>query len=284
MTDQNAVTTLAQLNITPETLIPVLGAYGLRMLGALLIFLIGRWLVKMGVSFARRLMRRAHVDDTLVVFGGNVIYAVGLTLVIVAAIGQMGVETTSIAAAIAAAGLAIGLALQGSLSNLAAGVMIIIFRPFKVGDYIEAAGVGGTVYDLSILTTRLRTPDNRIVVIPNNSVTAGAIINFTATGSRRLDLSFTIGYDDDLKKAKDILREILDSETRILPSPAPLIAVSELAENGVTLVARPWVKTSDYWSVRFDFLEAAKIAFDAQGISLALPQRKIQILEAKAIA
>lgn len=252
--------------------------YGLKVLAAIAIFIVGKWLAKRFVNFVKKLMAKASVDETLVSFAGNIIYALTLAFVIIAALSQLGVETTSLAAIIAAAGLAIGLALQGSLSNLAAGVMIILFRPFKIGDYIEAAGAAGTVEDISIFTTVFKTPDNRQIIIPNNAITSGNIVNISAKPERRVDLVVGVGYDDDLKKVKDILNKIVESDSRVLKDKETTIAVSELADSSVNLVVRPWVKTEDYWGVYFDLTEQIKVTFDKEGISIPYPQRDVHVV------
>lgn len=251
--------------------------YGLKVLGALAIFFIGKWAVRMGSNLCKKLMEKANVDKTLVSFAGNIIYALGLTFVVIAAIGQLGVQTTSLAAIIAAAGLAIGLALQGSLSNLAAGVMIILFRPFRVGNYVEAAGTAGTVHDLNIFTTTLKTPDNKIIIVPNSKITDGNITNYSAQDRRRVDMVFGIGYGDDIKKAKEILKAIADADERILKDPEVQIAVSELGESSVNFVMRPWVKSGDFWPVKFDVTEKVKMEFDKNGISIPFPQRDVHV-------
>lgn len=251
--------------------------YGLKLLGALAIFFIGKWAVRMGSNLCKKLMEKANVDKTLVSFGGNIVYALGLTFVVIAAIGQLGVQTTSLAAIIAAAGLAIGLALQGSLSNLAAGVMIILFRPFRVGNYVEAAGTAGTVHDLNIFTTTLKTPDNKIIIVPNSKITDGNITNYSAQNQRRVDMVFGIGYGDDIKKAKEILHAIADADERILKDPEVQIAVSELGESSVNFVMRPWVKSGDFWDVKFDVTEKVKMEFDKNGISIPFPQRDVHV-------
>ena len=254
-------------------------AYGLRIITALAIFIIGRWIAKAITGFFRKMLSKAQADDMLVGFLGNIAYGLILTFVVIAALSQLGIETTSLAAILAAAGLAIGLALQGSLSNFAAGVMIVIFRPFAKGDYIEAAGTAGSVHDISIFTTTLKTPDNKTVIIPNSSVTGGNITNFSAEAKRRVDLVFGIGYNDDIKKAKQVLEGILAADERVLEDPASTVAVSELADSSVNFVVRPWVKTADYWDVYWDITEAVKESFDKEGISIPFPQQDVYMHE-----
>lgn len=265
------------IDIDMGTLYELALAYGVKFITALCIFLIGKWVARTITKFACRLMEKSKVDKTLVSFAENVMYAIMLTFVVVAALGQLGIETTSIAAVLAAAGLAVGLALQGSLSNLAAGVMIILFRPFKVGDYIDAAGVSGSVDDLNIFTTTLKTPDNKSIIVPNNSITSGNITNFSARDTRRIDMVFGIGYDDDIKKAKKLFEKLVKADKRILDDPAPTIAVSELADSSVNFVVRPWVKSEDYWAVKFELTEKIKLEMDKAGLSIPFPQQDIHI-------
>lgn len=260
-----------------EMIMGYVSLYGLKILAALAILIIGRIVVKAGANFVKKMMTRANVDKTLVSFLGNILYGLGLAFVIIATLSQIGVETASLAAVIAAAGLAIGLALQGSLSNLAAGVVIILFRFFRVGDYIEAAGTSGTVEDMNIFTTTLKTPDSKSVIVPNADITSGNIINYSAYPTRRCDLVFGIGYDDDMKKAKEIIEKTLKADERVLEDPEPTIFVSELGDSSVNITARPWVDRADLWPFKFDILEAVKAAFDKEGISIPFPQRDVHL-------
>ena len=223
------------------------------------------------------LLARKNVDAMLVSFSGNIVYVAMLLFVVIAALSQLGVQTTSIIAMVGAAGLAIGLSLQNSLSNVAAGMMIIFFRPFKVGDYIEAAGVSGTVEGIQIFSTQMRSADNKAIIVPNASITSGNIVNYSAKGERRVDLVFAISYDDDIIKAKRIMKELLDRDERILKDPEPVIAVSELADYSVKLVVRPWVRTDDYWIVYSSLMEAVKLRFDEEGIKIPYPQRDVYV-------
>lgn len=268
--------------IDTQTIVEYASLYGVKLLSALAIFIIGKWVSKKIVALVKKAMEKGKVDDTLISFGGNVIYALMLTFVVIAALSQVGIETTSMAAAIAAAGLAIGLALQGSLSNLAAGVMIILFRPFKIGDYIEAAGTSGTVEDISIFTTTLKTPDNKEVIVPNGGITSGNITNYSAKDTRRIDLVIGVGYDDDLKKVRKTLEKVLKAEKRLLAEPEPTIAVSELGDSSVNFVVRPWVNSSEYWPTRFALIEAIKTTFDKEGITIPFPQRDVHVVDEKA--
>jgi len=258
--------------------------YGLKVLAAIAIFIIGKWVAKKLVNVAKKLMLKAKIDETLVSFMGNILFGLTLAFVVIAALSQLGVETTSLAAIIAAAGLAVGLALQGSLSNLAAGVMIILFRPFKIGDFVEAGGTAGTIEEISIFTTIFRTPDNKQVIVPNNAITDGIITNVSAKPERRVDLVIGVGYDDDLSKVKSVLKKVVSADKRVLKDKDITIAVSELADSSVNLVVRPWVKTEDYWGVYFDLTETIKTTFDKEGISIPYPQRDLHIVSGEAAA
>jgi small conductance mechanosensitive channel len=251
--------------------------FGVDLIAAIAIFVIGRWIANIVTKAIRRLMERADVEPTLVKFLSNIIRTLLLLFVILAAISQLGVQTTSLIAVLGAAGLAVGLALQGSLSNFAAGVLIIIFRPYKVGDYIEAAGTAGTVDEVQIFTTVLKTPDNKKIIVPNSQITGDTITNYSAHDTRRVDFTFGIGYGDDIDKAKKIIEEVLTSDERVLKDPAPQIVVSELADSSVNIVARPWAAAADYWGLKFDVTETVKKRFDAAGISIPFPQRDVHI-------
>ncbi|TVQ85073.1 MAG: mechanosensitive ion channel family protein [Micavibrio sp.] len=253
------------INIDTGMLYELTLTYGVRLLTGVAIFYIGRWASGVISRLIRKGMERARLDKTIVTFVSNIAYYALFGFSIIAALSHMGIETTSLAALVAAAGLAVGLALQGSLSNFASGVMIVIFRPFRVGHFIEAAGTAGTVEALSIFTTTLRTPDNKIIIVPNKNISGGNITNHSAKKTRRIDLTFNIGYDDDLKKARKILEKLLKSDARILADPAPEIAVAELAEARIELAVRPWVKVKDVWEVRCALLEGVKREFDKAG-------------------
>jgi len=259
----------------------LLTIYGLKVIAAVVVFVVGRWIAKGLTKFAEKVMNKRRVDTTIVSFVANMTYIALLVFVVLAALGQLGIQTTSFIAVIGAAGLAIGLALQGSLANFAAGFLMIIFRPFKVGDYIEGAGVGGTVEVIQIFTTQLKTPDNKTVIIPNASLTAGNITNYSAKGTRRVDLVFGIGYGDDIDHAKKVIMDVLAKEERILKDPATTIGVVELADSSVNFAVRPWVKADDYWNVYFNLTENIKKSFDAQGISIPFPQRDVHMYEHK---
>jgi len=249
--------------------------WGINIIMALLTFIVGKYIVGVIANIISALMTRANVDNILVNFVHSIIKTMLLLFVIVASLNQLGVDTTSLIALIGAAGLAIGLSLQGTLQNLAAGVMLIIFRPFKDGDFIEAAGVLGTVEHIQIFNTIMRTGDNREIIVPNGSIFGGTITNFSAKTTRRVDMVFGIGYDDDIRKAKEIITNILDADDRVLSDPAPLVAVAELADSSVNFNVRPWCKSSDYWDLYYDVHEKIKLAFDKQGISIPYPQMDI---------
>lgn len=269
-------------NIQLDGISELVTLYGIKILVALAIFFIGKWIARKATNMVERMMDKASIDPTLTKFAGNILYGLALAFIVIAVLSQLGIETTSLAAVIAAAGLAIGLALQGSLANFAAGVLIILFRPFKNGDYIEAAGTAGTVEEISIFTTKLKTPDNKQVIVPNAQITNDNIINYSAKPTRRIDLVVGVGYDDDLKKVRKTLESILKKENRLLADPEPVIAVSELGDSSVNFVVRPWVNTEDYWAVRFDLTESIKATFDKEGISIPFPQRDVHVIDSSA--
>jgi len=271
-------------SIDPGVITTYAVEYGTALIMAAVIFILGRWVAGMVTRMTKLAMGRAKLDATLVSFLGNLVYGLLLAFVVIAALSQLGVETTALAAIFAAAGLAIGLALQGSLANFAAGVLLIAFRPFKVGDFVEMAGTAGVVEEVNIFTTHLRTGDNKAIIVPNAAVTGGIITNYSAKDTRRVDMVFGIGYDDDIKAAKQLLTRLVEADERILKDPAPTIAVAELGESSVDFVVRPWVKADDYWAVKFDLTETVKQEFDSAGISIPYPQRDVHVREAKAQA
>ncbi len=255
--------------------------YGLDVIAAIVIFVVGKWLARIIAGIMEKLMIKSKVDATLAHFIRNLTYVGLVVFVIIAAINKLGVETTSMVAVIGAAGLAVGLALQGSLANFAAGVLLILFKPFKVGDFIEAGGTMGTVKEIQIFTTILDHFDNRRIVIPNAKVTSDLITNFTAIEKRRVDLVFGISYTDDMKAAKDALMKVVTSDSRVLKDPAPVVAVSELADSSVNLVCRPYVKPTDYWAVYFDVTEKGKLALEKAGCTIPFPQSDVHIYQEK---
>lgn len=247
---------------------------------AIVIFIVGRLVAKGLVKVIERLLRNAKVDAMLIDFIGSIAKAVLLLFVIIASLDKLGVNTTSLIAMLGAAGLAVGLALQGSLQNFAAGVMLIIFRPFKIGDYVEAGGTTGTVEKITIFNTIILSPDNREIIIPNGAVYGGTITNFSARDTRRIDMVFGIGYGDDIKKAKEILMQAMESDERILKDPAPVVALAELGDSSVNFMVRPWVKRTDYGNVKYALNEHIKSAFDEKGISIPFPQMDIHTHQA----
>lgn len=245
---------------------------------AIAIFVIGKWVVKIIVSLVKKLLNRSEsMDEMLVNFIGSIINAVLILFVIIASLDQLGVDTTSLVALIGAAGLAIGLALQGSMQNFAAGVMILVFKPFKSGDFIDAGGVMGVVENVQIFSTTMRTGDNKEVIVPNGGIYGGAITNFSARDTRRVDMVFGIGYDDDIRQAKSILEKLVAEDERILKDPAPVVALSELGDSSVNFVVRPWVNSGDYWNVLWEMNEKVKTEFDAAGISIPYPQMDVHL-------
>jgi small conductance mechanosensitive channel len=256
--------------------------WGVQIAIAITIFIVGKIIARMISNLIKKAMSRAGSDQILVDFIGNIIYALLIVAVVLAAIDSLGVNVTSLMAIVAAAGLAIGLALKDSLSNFAAGVMIIIFRPFKAGDYITAGGVSGTVDEIDLFATMMHTGDNQRIIVPNSAIMGGTITNTSALPTRRIDLIFGIGYDDSIGQARDIMMAIMEADERILKDPAPSISVGELAESSINLKVRPWVNSEDYWSVRPDLLEKIKIGFDEAGISIPYPQQDVHMHEVKA--
>ncbi|WP_026377430.1 mechanosensitive ion channel family protein [Aestuariibacter salexigens] len=254
--------------------------WGINIVMALLIFIIGRIVVNVLVGLFGKVMSKSKWDDMLIDFVKSIISAILMLFVIVASLDQLGVDTTSLVAILGAAGLAIGLSLQGSLQNFAAGVMLLVFRPFKAGDFVETAGVMGTVKSISIFTTIMTTPDNKEIIVPNGKIYGDNIINYSAKDTRRVDMVIGIAYDADLLKAKNILNEMVEADERILKDPAPKVAVSELADSSVNFVVRPWVKSEDYWGVKFDFTEAVKLRFDQEGIGIPFPQMDVHLHKA----
>jgi small conductance mechanosensitive channel len=244
--------------------------YALSVVAAIVIFLVGRWVAGLVRRLLKRLMGRRGTDVTLISFLSNMAYALMLAFVIIAALSRLGIETTSLIAVLGAAGLAVGLALQGSLSNFAAGVMLIVFRPFKVGDFVEAGGVTGGVREITIFTTVMTTPDNKTIIVPNGKIIGDVITNYTKQEMRRIDLDFSVAHGSDLLRAKNLLMEIIAADPRVLAEPAPFVGVLEINERGVRFTVRPWAKTTDYWDVYFDLTEAMKLRFDAEGMRPAV--------------
>ncbi|KAA1247503.1 mechanosensitive ion channel family protein [Aquimarina sp. RZ0] len=255
--------------------------FGPKVIGAILIWIIGSWIIKKLMKGVSKVMSVRNYDQSLQKFLTNLLGWVLKIMLILAVLGTVGVETTSFAAILAAAGLAIGLALQGSLGNFAGGVLIMIFKPFKIGDLIEAQGIIGVVKEIEIFTTKLSTPDNKEAIIPNGTLSNGNIINYTSQGTLRVDLTIGIGYGDDIKKAKDVIMKALTDNPKVLKDPAPTVAVSELGDNAINLVVRPFADVVNYWDVYFEALEDSKNALDAAGVSIPYPQRDVHIHNVK---
>ncbi|MDT8271949.1 MAG: mechanosensitive ion channel [Desulfomonilia bacterium] len=253
--------------------------YGLKVVAALLVFIIGRWVAKILQRITGKLLTKRNVDPMITSFVENLVYISLLVFVVIAALAQLGIQTTSFIAIIGAAGLAIGLALQGSLSNFAAGFLILIFRPFKAGDYVEAAGVAGSIEKIQVFTTQLATVDNRTVIIPNSKIMGDTITNYSAKEKRRVDMVFGVSYGDDIDKVRSLIKAVIESDSRILKDPEPMIVVGSLGDSSVNFTVRVWVKTSDYWGVFFDTTEAVKKRFDAEGITIPFPQSDVHVYQ-----
>ena len=253
--------------------------YGFKVIAALVIFFVGRWIAGWVKGLTARIFVRRKVDPTIVSFVGHLVYIALLVFVVIAALAQVGIQTTSFIAVIGAAGLAVGLALQGSLANFAAGFLMIIFKPFKSGDYIEAGGTAGVVEKIEVFTTTLTTVDNKVVIVPNAKVLGDNIINYSTRETRRVDLDFGVSYSEDIDKVRKCIQDVIQNDGRILKDPATAILVKELADGKMVFQVRSWVKGSDYWGVYFDVIEAVKKRFSAQGISIPIPQRDVHVYE-----
>jgi len=262
-----------------EKIIELARVFGVKLIVALLILVIGRWAAQIVEKVVSKLMGRRGVDPTITSFVSHLAYFLLLAFFVVAALGQLGIQTASFVAIIGAAGLAVGLALQGSLANFAAGFLMIIFRPFKVGDYIEGGGTAGTVEKIQLFTTQLATPDNKTIIVPNAKMTDDKIVNWSMKGTRRVDMTFGIGYGDDIDKARKIIVDVLASDNRILKEPAPQISIANLGDSSVDFTVRPWVNAGDYWGVFFDITEKVKKAFDEQDVSIPFPQRDVHVYQ-----
>ena len=261
----------------PEMLTTLATEWGGRLLAALAVFVLGRWIVRLIIRWLNVAMQRAEVDATLMGFLDNVLGTALMVLVLLTVASVVGIPTINFLAIIGAAGLAIGLALKDSLSNFSAGVMLVLFRPFKAGDFIEAAGVSGTVEEIGIFKTDIRTGDNRVVIIPNSLVYGGTITNYSAKETRRIDLVIGVGYGDAIHRAREIMMGVLEADERILSDPAPVVMLLELGASSVDFAVRPWVKRADYWTTRADVLERIKNALDENGLSIPYPQQDVHI-------
>ncbi|MEQ8690227.1 MAG: mechanosensitive ion channel [Pseudomonadales bacterium] len=254
--------------------------YGPQLVLAIVVLLVGLWIVNKVIDGVRAGLDKSNTDPTLAKFLGSLASVILKALLFISVAGMIGIETTSFIAVLGAAGLAIGLALQGSLANFAGGVLILLFRPYKVGDFIDAQGVMGTVAEIQIFTTIIRTGDNKRIIVPNGSISNGIITNFSAEAKRRVDFTFGIGYDDDIKKAKDTLKRIMSEDSRIHADPEPMVVVAELADSSVNFTVRVWVDAGDYWGVFFDTTEKVKLVFDEEGISIPYPQQDVHMHQA----
>jgi small conductance mechanosensitive channel len=268
---------MEELSVYTDLAMRYLVEYGPNVLLSLLTLFIGLWLIKLLGKGITKAMDKANFEISLKKFLLSLISILLKMLLVISVVSMLGVEMTSFIALLGAAGLAVGLALQGSLANFAGGVLILLFKPFKVGDFIDAQGFMGTVNAIQVFNTILKTPDNKTIYIPNGNLSNGSVTNFTTEETRRVDLVFGIGYGDDLKKAKDILNELIKKDSRILNDPPSMVVVSELGDNSVNFTMRVWVKASDYWGVYFDMQENVKLSFDAQGISIPFPQRDVHV-------
>lgn len=267
-----------ELNLDPQLLwADYILPWGTQIILALLVFFIGRIVAKVFTKGARKVMEKAKLDAMLVNFLANILGSVLMLLVLVFALSQLGVDTTSLVALLGAAGLAVGLALKDSMSHFAAGVMLILFRPFKVGDFVEVDSEMGSVEQITILSTRLKSPDNKVIIVPNGNVFSNTMTNFSDQPTRRVDMMFGIGYGSDLLKAKAILEEMVANDERVLKEPAPKVAVHELGDSSVNFICRPWVNASDYWVVYWDYMEKVKLRFDEEGIEIPFPQMDVHV-------
>jgi small conductance mechanosensitive channel len=255
---------------------------GLNILAAIIILVVGLWLAKWLRTLLRNSFEKRAIDPLLVGFFSNLIYAALVVFIVIAAIGKVGIQTTSFVAVVGAAGLAIGLALQGSLSNFASGVLIIIFKPFSNGHFIDIGGIMGTVVETGILFTELKTPDNRKIIVPNSRIMSGPITNVSANPTRRVDIKLGVSYSDDLDKVTEVIKDVLSNDARVLPEPEPQVVVCELGDSSVDFHVRPWVNASDYWGFFFDFHKTIKQRFDAEAISIPFPQRDVHLYSQKA--
>jgi small conductance mechanosensitive channel len=272
--DENIV---SEVSVYTDQAVNYLIEYGPNVLLAILTLLIGLWIIKILRKGFNKAMEKADLEISLMKFLSSLVSILLKVLLLISVVSMLGVQMTSFIALLGAAGLAVGLALQGSLANFAGGVLILLFKPFKVGDFIDAQGYMGTVNAIQVFNTVLKTPDNKTIIIPNGDLSNGSVTNFTTEGRRRVDWVFGIGYDDDLKKAKNILNDLIKQDSRILSDPEPMVVVSELGDSSVNFTVRVWVNSSDYWGVYFAMQENVKLTFDAQGISIPFPQRDVHV-------
>jgi small conductance mechanosensitive channel len=265
-----------------DAAIAIVSTWGLRVVGALVLFIVGLTVCKAVRRSVRKALEKSTLDNTLVPFLSSLIYYMLLTFLILAVLSLFGIQTTSFIAVLGAAGLAIGLALQGTLGNFAAGVMLLIFRPFKIGDYIEAGGTAGTVQEIAIFSTTLHSPDNVRITVPNSGVYGSIVKNYSYNETRRNDMVFGISYNDDITKAVDVIQRALDGDDRVLKDPAAVIAVGELADSSVNLLVRPWCTGADYWGLRWDLTRKIKEDLEAAGCSIPYPQQDVYMHQVSA--
>jgi small conductance mechanosensitive channel len=260
-----------------ESAAELVSTWGLNVIGAVVVLIVGRWISSALRGGTRRALERADVDAALVPFVSSIVYYFALSVVLIAVLNLFGIQTASVIAVLGAAGLAVGLAMQGALSNFAAGVMLLVFRPFKIGDYVEVAGTAGSVQEIGIFTSTLHTPDNVKIIVPNSSVYGETITNYSANDTRRVDLVIGIGYGDDIGRAVETIGRVIAADARVLKEPEPQIAVAELGDSSVNLVVRPWCSGGDYWGLRFDLTRAIKEQLEAAGCSIPFPQRDVHL-------
>jgi small conductance mechanosensitive channel len=261
-----------------ETTLTLVSTWGLQVIGAIAVLIVGRWIAGLLRRAVTRGLERARVDATLVPFLAGMTYYLALAVVLIAVLGLFGIETTSLVAVVGAAGLAVGLAMQGTLANFSSGVMLLVFRPFGKGDFVEVAGVKGSVQQIGIFTTTLSTPDNVCIIVPNSAVSGAIISNYSANDTRRNDMVFGVSYVDDLANAEDAIRRVLAADSRVLKDPEPVVAVAELADSSVNFVVRPWCGKDDYWPLRFDLTRRIKDELESSGCSIPFPQRDLHIV------
>lgn len=266
-----------------DNVLALLSTWGLQVLGAIAVLIIGRWIAGSLRRGTARALERTNTDATLIPFLSGTVYYLVLAVVLIAVLGLFGIETTSLIAVLGAAGLAVGLALQGTLSNFSSGVMLLLFRPFKKGDYVVVGGAGGTVQEVGIFTTTLHTPDNVRIIVPNSSIYGSTITNYSANETRRNDLVVGVSYGDDLAVAQKTIEAVLGSDSRVLADPAPVVAVSELGDSSVNFVVRPWCQASDYWALRFELTRRLKEELEQAGCSIPFPQRDVHLQGGSAV-
>lgn len=265
------------MDFSMESILPLIQEFGLKLIYAVLVIVIGLWIAKAITRGVRKTMDKRGVDPSLQPFLGGLIGTLLKVMVYISAISMLGIQMTSFIAILGAAGLAVGMALSGTLSNFAGGVMILIFKPFKVGDFIDAQGHMGTVKEIQIFNTIMKTPDNKTIIIPNGGLSTGSMVNFSTEPQRRVDMTFGIGYGDDTSKAREVLNKLIEADERILKDPAPFMAVSELADSSVNIVVRVWCNAADYWGIYFDMQEKVYNKFNEEGLNIPFPQMDVHV-------